>query len=237
MVFEKSKKALVVAAHPDDEVLGVGGTMRGMADRDTEVFVVYVATGIAGRYDQSDADRDEVARQIEQLKSDSRDAAKLLKVGKTFFLDLPDNRLDTVSRMDIARQLQEISFGLEPDIVFTHHHGDYNWDHNIVHEASLMAFRADHGAFFPKTILSYEVPSATERAFQHPASVFCPTTFVDIKDTIESKKAALACYRSEARDYPHPRSPQAVEHWAAKRGNEVGLEFAEAFQLIRTVVT
>lgn len=236
MELEKGKRALVVAAHPDDEVLGAGGTMLKMAHGGMEVFVVYVATGVAARYDRADECAEEIAQKVQELKEDAHSATSLLQVRETFFLDLPDNRLDTVSRMDVARRLQKLSFEIKPEVVLTHHHGDYNWDHGIVHDASLMAFRADSGAFFPRIIAAYEVPSATERSFQSPASVFCPTIFVDIAATIEKKKAALTHYKSEARDYPHPRSPQAVENLAAKRGNEVGLEFAEAFQLIRAVV-
>ncbi len=236
MKLEKGKRALVVAAHPDDEVLGAGGTMLKMAHGGMEVFVVYVATGVSARHQHADEHAENITQKIQELKEDARAATSLLQVRRAFFLDLPDNRLDTVSRMDIAHKLHKLSLEVKPDVVFTHHHGDYNWDHGIVHDASLMAFRADPDAFFPKIILAYEVPSATERAFQHPASAFCPTVFVNIKDTLEGKKAALARYRSEIRDYPHPRSHQAVEHQAARRGNEVGLEFAEAFQLIRAVV-
>ena len=132
--------------------------------------------------------------------------------------------------------LKKVVDDIRPQTVFTHHHGDYNWDHRMAFDATMMACRACPGETYPATIFSYEVPSSTERAFQAPHSVFCPTTYVDIEAHLARKIEALEAYASELGEYPHPRSGQALTHLAAKRGNEVGLPCAEAFCLIRNIV-
>lgn len=231
-----NKKILVIAAHPDDEVLGAGGTIAKRAKEGWSVSVVFCATGVEGRLEKKQAVADAALRRaIESLNAESAKAAKMLGVKTVHRLNFPDNRLDSVPKMDIAFALRKIVEREKPSVVFTHHHGDYNWDHAIVFEAAMMACRPNAGDFFPAEIYSFEVLSSTERAFQNPQSVFAPDYFVSIEETIAAKKAALMAYRSEVHPYPHPRSPEAVENLARKRGNEVGLYFAEAFRLVRRI--
>ncbi len=150
-------------------------------------------------------------------------------------VELPDNRLDTVARMDIALRIKRAVEDFKPSVVLTHHPGDYNWDHGITFDAVLMACRPNAGDFYPSEIYSFEVPSSTERAFPYGKNIFAPNYFENIGRCIAVKKKALACYRSELRPYPHPRSIKGIEILARKRGLEVGVEFAEAFQLVRGI--
>ncbi len=226
---------LVIAAHPDDEVLGLGGTILKKAMNGHKIFVVFLATGITARYPNPEKQKDKIKYEITNLKKESEKSAAILKIEKIYFLDFPDNRLDTIPKMDITFKLKEIINVVKPEIVYTHHSGDYNWDHQITFDVTLMACRSNVGDHFPNQIYSYEVLSSTERSFQNNVNVFAPNVFENIKDTIEQKKKALLCYKTEAHEYPHPRSPEAIEYLARKRGNEVGLEFAEAFQLIREI--
>lgn len=228
----KADVILVVAAHPDDEVLGVGGTLARLARGGAKTHVVYLATGITGRHEATS----QAGAEIDALTGDARRAAALLGVSTQTFLGLPDNRLDTVPRMDIVRELNILLDRLRPDVVFTHHHGDYNWDHRAAHEATVMACRACPGEVHPATLLTYEVPSSTERAIQHSGTVFLPTVYVDIAADLDAKLAALAAYSTEVKQPPHPRSVRALETWAQKRGNEVGLAHAEAFSLARCIL-
>ena len=235
MELKKGSSAVVVAAHPDDEVLGVGGTIAKMAREQMNVYVVFTATGISSRYTDFNLYKEKIEKEILALQKQAKESAEILGVKDIFYLDFPDNRLDTVSRMDITHKIKSYLDKIRPKIMFTHHPGDYNWDHSIVYDASLMAARANPGDYFPDYIYTYEVLSSTERAAQEPHTVFCPTTYVNIDSTIEKKKKAITAYKSELREYPHPRSPEAVEMLALKRGNEVGIAFAEAFHLIREI--
>ncbi len=235
MGIRSTENILVIASHPDDEVLGVGGTIAKKAMSGHDVFVVILATGIAARYPNPELHAETIVSEIDRLKKDAEKAAETLKIKEMFFLDFPDNRLDTVPKMDLTFKLKQVIDTVKPETVYIHHFGDYNWDHGIAFDVSLMACRPNVGDFFPRRIYSYEVLSSSERSFQNSSNVFCPNVFENIRDTIEQKKNALRCYTSESKPYPHPRSPEAVEYLARKRGIEVGLEFAEAFQLIREI--
>lgn len=237
MRIEKNRIALVVAAHPDDEVLGCGATMARMADAGMAVYVVYVATGITSRYEDRDSAKKRMDRELAQLQDHAGQACEILGVKESWFLNFPDNRLDAVSRMDIVWELKKVARNVKPDMVFTHHHGDYNWDHTAVYDAVLMAFRANSGESFPDGIYTFEVLSATERASQSPPFIFTPNIWVDTGDYITRKIDALKCYQSELGEYPHPRSEKAVRILSHKRGIDVGLDHAEAFHCVRQILS
>jgi N-acetylglucosamine malate deacetylase 1 len=225
---------LVVASHPDDEVLGCGATVRLMVDRGWTTHLVIMTRGVVGRTTGS-ALTEESSNEQEILKSEMEQAAAVLGFSTITQLDFPDNRMDTVSRMDLSHSLSVVANKYRPDLVFTHHPGDYNWDHSQTFDAVMMACRCNVGDFSPIEIRTFEVLSSTERAWQEPSRVFCPNAYVDVSSTIDTKKQALNQYESERRSYPHPRSPEAIEYLARKRGNEVGLEYAEAFHIVRKV--
>ena len=225
-------RILVVAAHPDDEVLGCGGTMARLAQAGNEVYVAILGEGITSRYDRREqADRTEV----ERLQARSRAVAGVLGIKDVFTFELPDNRFDTVPLLDVVKLIEEVVGKIRPDVVYTQHGGDLNVDHVITHRATLTATRPTSDCPV-KAVYGYEVASSSEWAFQQFAPVFHPNVFVDIASTLEAKIRAMQAYESEARPFPHPRSPEALRAAALRWGSVVGVKAAEAFQCVRQVV-
>lgn len=223
-----SQAILILAAHPDDEVLGCGGAIAKLADQGAIVHVAFLADGVFSRAG------DVVVRQEELhvRRVAAQKACDILGVRSVSFGDFPDNRMDTVALLDIIKAVEALIAEKQPETVFTHHAGDVNIDHRRIHEAVVTACRPQHGHPV-KTLLCFEVPSSTEWQLPCSAPVFAPNWFVDISDTLERKLAALDAYAAELRDWPHPRSRQAVEHLAHWRGAIVGVDAAEAFILGR----
>ncbi len=222
---------LVVAAHPDDECLGPGGTIARHADDEDAVNVLILAEGATAR----DGKRDPAARsdELSDLRAAAAAAAEILGSEIPRFAGLPDNRLDGVDLLDVIKQVEAAVADVRPRIVYTHHAGDLNVDHKITHQAVITACRPLPGSPV-KAIYAFETPSSTEWAFAQ--NVFRPTRFVDISTQLSRKCSALACYRSEMRDFPHARSLEAVQALACLRGAAVGLEAAEAFEVIREIL-
>ena len=223
-------KYLVIAAHPDDEVLGCGGSMAKWIKTGNEVHLLIMAEGATSR--GKHRDRESCSEELSILAKSVKQAADILGVKSVKMLDYPDNRMDSVDLLDVVKSVEEIVEKLKPELVVTHHAGDLNIDHQIVHHAVMSACRPQFGSLV-KRILSFEVPSATEWN-SHTASIpFIPNWFEDISKTLELKIAALEAYKSEMRKWPHSRSIKGVEHLAHLRGASVGCEAAEAFVLIR----
>lgn len=222
---------LVVAAHPDDEVLGAGGTMARLAAAGEQVYAAILGEGVTSRFAQREAADREL---LSSLKDDSARAAERLGVADLFTYDLPDNRFDTVALLDVVKIVEELVQRLAPTAIYTHHAGDLNVDHGVVHRAVLTAARPVAGASV-QAIYAFEVPSSTEWAFGQLEPRFRPTVFVDIAATLEAKVEAMEAYESEARPFPHPRSPDALRALARARGAAAGLEAAEAFELVRLI--
>ena len=214
---------LVIAAHMDDEVLGVGGTIAKHVDAGDRVHVVFVAHRVYGH--SFDEARN---RQEENCALGARD---VLGYEGCDFLRLPDERLD-VAVQDIIVPLESRVQRLEPEIVYLNHFGDANQDHRAVFAAALVCVRVTAAPFI-RRLLCYETPSSTEQApsLQHWA--FLPNCFVDIARFIDRKIEAIERYKTERRDFPHPRSIQAVRLLAARRGIEAGFHAAEAFTILR----
>jgi LmbE family N-acetylglucosaminyl deacetylase len=225
-----SRSVLVLAAHPDDEVLGVGGTIAWHVARGDRVHVAIAAEGATSRHDARDpgAQRGE----IETLRSAARRAAAALGSEPPRFLGFPDNRCDSLDLLDIVKALERVIAECRPDTVYAHHCGDVNIDHRRLHEATLAACRPlpGHGV---KRLLSFETASSTEWSPAGSLPPFVPTVFVDISPHWKAKQAALRAYENEMRPWPHPRSPAAVEHLGRWRGATAGVEMAEAFMLLR----
>jgi LmbE family N-acetylglucosaminyl deacetylase len=220
---------LVVAAHPDDEVLGCGGTMAKLAASGHHVQIAILGEGLTSR----SARREDANPQlVATLETHSRRAADLLGAEELRFFGLPDNRFDTVPLLDVVKLVEEAIDRWQPETVFTHHGGDLNVDHGVVHRAVLTATRPLPGCPV-RELFAFEVPSSTEFAFQQLTPVFRPNTFVEIAGTVEVKIAAMEVYESERRPFPHPRSPQALRAIARKWGSTCGVDAAEAFELIR----
>lgn len=225
-------RALVIAAHPDDEVLGCGGAIARMADTGWEVHILILAEGSTSR----DATRDRAAHgeQLSELASAAHKAAAILGAASVRLETFADNRMDGVDRLDVVKCIEAEVARVRPVRVLTHHVGDVNVDHAVVHHAAAAACRPVPGASV-REILYFEVPSSTEWCTPHSGKTFAPALFVDIAATLARKLLALEAYASEMRPFPHPRSLQAVEHLARWRGASAGCEAAEAFEIGRRI--
>lgn len=218
-------RVLVVAAHPDDEVLGIAGTVMRHVENGDEVRCLIAATGMAARGDDKE--------KIEKLHQKTRMAAKVVGYTNIKFLDFPDNKMDSMPLLDIIQPIEcEIDSYL-PDVIYTHFENDLNIDHRLCYEAVLTACRPI-GGYTPK-IMTFETLSSTE--WQKSSSgTFSPNLYVDIEKYMERKIEALLIYDTEVREYPFPRSPEGLKILAGYRGLESGLRFAEALELVREVI-
>jgi LmbE family N-acetylglucosaminyl deacetylase len=219
---------VVFAAHPDDETLGCGATVAKLAANE-EMHVVVLGDGITAR----EAFRND-REAVEALYRDAEEAAKVLGVASVSFERLPDLRFDTVPLLDIVWRVERVIRRLRPATIYTHHPGDLNRDHQLTVRAVLTATRPVDDCPV-RDIYAFEIPSSTEWTFGTLAPAFRPTVFVDVADTIETKVRAMGCYRSEVREFPHPRSPEALRAIARRWGSVVGREYVEAFELIRSI--
>lgn len=225
------KEVLVFAAHPDDELLGLGGTVRRLCDEGVTVRAIIMAEGITSRAaKRSDADLSE----LERLQSDARKAADIVGYRSIDFCGLPDNRMDGLELLDVIKLVSNYVEKYKPDTIFTHHHGDLNIDHRITCEAVLTACRPV-GEYAVKSIYAFETPSSTEWNYNHEEP-FVPNVFIDVTKTLEAKVRGMACYKSESTVYPHPRSPEALRSLGRLRGSSAGFDMAEAFMLLRSCV-
>jgi LmbE family N-acetylglucosaminyl deacetylase len=224
-------RVLVIAAHPDDEVLGCGATAARLAQEQHEVHFAILGEGITSRHVQrSDADEGQLA----ELHRQARAATDKLGAKSLVLQKLPDNRLDTMPLLEVVKVVEELVNRMKPDVIYTHHPGDLNVDHGVVHRAVLTATRPVAGQQV-REIYAFEVPSSTDWSFGSLQPVFRPNVFVDVSATLETKIAAMACYETEARKFPHPRSPEALRTVAQRWGSVVGCHAAEAFELVRSI--
>lgn len=228
-----TNSVFIVAAHPDDEVLGCGGSIGRHADAGDHVQVLIVAEGATSR--QQQRNRGQVNAELSDLARAAQKAGEILGAAGVELLDLPDNRLDSLDRLDLIKIIEARIESYQPQIVYTHHSGDVNVDHRRLHEAVVTACRPTPGHCV-RRLLSFEVASNTEWQPPGSAPAFQPNWFVDISAQWERKQLALEAYASEMRPWPHARSIQALEHLARWRGAQVGVEAAEAFCLLRQLV-
>lgn len=219
---------LVLAAHPDDEVLGCGGTIARLSSEGHKVTIAILGQGVASRYT---TDRVDINEEIERLRTKSREAARILGVDSVRHYDLPDNRFDSIDLLDVVKLVEEVGRQISPDEVYTQHGGDLNIDHNVTFRAAMTAFRPTPENHL-RALYTYEVASSTEWAFSKFKPTFTPDTFWDISDYLDIKIKALSIYNTEMREFPHPRSIVAIRNQAAERGARVGMPIAEAFQTV-----
>lgn len=228
-----TKIILVIAAHPDDEVLGCGATIAKHVKMDDEVHVVVLAEGVTSRDEMHNPDGRK--SELSELSKAAHRANRILGVKSLNLHNFPDNRMDSVDRLDVIKVVESFIKEYQPDIIYTHHVGDVNIDHRIIHEAVVTACRP-----LPlqtvKTLLFFEVPSSSEWQPSVSAEPFNPDWFVDISKTLSIKLEALQAYEAELRAFPHPRSLSGVKALAQWRGGTVGVEAAEAFILGRKLI-
>lgn len=221
-----SKTVLVVAAHADDEALGCGGSLAKHVAAGDKVHVIFVADGVTSR---SGAGQEEMVRRQQATEK----ARQILGISTMAFLDLPDNRLDSLPLLDIAQPLEALIAKLLPEIIYTHHYGDLNVDHRLVHQAVMTACRPLPGSTV-REILTFEVISSTE--WSNPGlAPFLPNLFVDISAQLEIKMEALEAYALEMRVPPHSRSVEHIRCLAKHRGYCMGVDAAEAFMVMRVL--
>ena len=230
---------LVIAAHPDDEVLGLGGTIKKLSKNGNNVKIVIMATGIKARrsknysncekYEIDEKISNDLDSQIQLLRKESIKSSKILGAKSINFLNFPDNEMDTVSLLEVTKSIEKIIRDFKPEVVYTHTNFDVNIDHRICNQATLVATRPQ-AKNKVKQVISYEVPSSTEWYF--PSS-FSPNVFVNISNEINAKKNALKCYSNEIQNFPHPRSIEAMDAISKKWGSVSGFKYAEAFYLLR----
>jgi LmbE family N-acetylglucosaminyl deacetylase len=223
---------LVVVAHPDDEVIGCGGTMARYATEGHDVHVAILGEGISSRHPQRD---DAPAQHLHKLHADAVAAGDILGARSVSVGQLPDNRFDQAALLDVVKQVESWVSKFQPEAIYTHHPGDLNVDHGITFRAVLTATRPGASAVAVPDVYACEVLSSTEWAFQRIDPIFRPNVFVDISSTVERKIAAMQSYESERREAPHPRSPEVIRAAAVRWGSVAGMPAAEPFELIRSL--
>ena len=218
-------KILVIAAHPDDEILGVGGTINKYIRRGEQVYVYIVTEGC------STQDRVN-SKVLERKRKEALKANEILGVEEIIFGNLPDMKLDTLPHFELNNEILKIVDRVSPDIVFTHHYSDLNNDHRKVYEATMVACRPLNNKI--KEIYLYEVLSSTE--WSGNEKNFVPNTFISLEEyDLEMKIKAIQEYKTELREYPHPRSEKGIENLAKYRGQIISAKYAETFELIRKI--
>lgn len=231
--MKRQDAVVVIAAHPDDEALGCGGTLALLASEGRPVHVLLLADGENSRGPDG-GHRVETDR-VTARSASARSASKIMGCSSVEQMALPDNRLDGLELLDVVCYVEAFIQRHRPMTVLTHCAGDVNVDHRVVHDAVMVACRPQPGHPV-KELLFFEVPSSTEWGPAGTTTPFSPNWFVDISSTLEKKLEALHAYESELRDFPHPRSMTAVKALAQWRGATVGVEAAEAFMLGRNIV-
>jgi len=227
-----AERVLVVAAHPDDELLGVGGTLARHSAMGDAVNILILAEGVTARHGTRERSAGE--GDIAALMDAARSAARLVGAAEPRFAGFPDNRMDEVALLDVVKCVEQCLSELHPSIVYTHYAGDLNIDHQIACQSVVTACRPLPGTSV-RAIYAYETLSSTEWAAPLEP-VFAPNRFVDISNYLEVKLRALDFYRGEMRAFPHPRSREAVAALAHDRGASIGVDAAEAFMVLRETV-
>ena len=224
-----NKKILIVAAHPDDEVLGCFGTVARLIKEGYEAYTLILGEGKTSRDEERvlENKKDE----IEVLNTEIQKANDIIGIKKVFVESFADNRFDSVDLLDIIKVISKVKEEIKPDIIFTHYEHDLNIDHQITYKAVITATRPMEDECV-KEIYSFEILSSTE--WNYPLS-FSPDTFFDISDTLDLKLKAMKEYTSELCVYPHPRSVEGIELNAKYQGMRVGKKYVEAFKSIRVI--
>ena len=227
-----SRKILVVAAHPDDEVLGCGGAILKHIESGDIVHTIIMAEGLTSR--DCCWDVEGRADELSELHKTAKKVADFMGVEKLIMNNFPDNRMDSVTLLDVVKTIEREVDEFQPNVVYTHHAGDVNVDHRVTHDAVITACRSLPGEPV-REILFFETLSSTEWQMMTADKIFQPNVYVDITKQINKKIKALELYNSEMREYPHPRSYEGVKILAQYRGLTVGCPYGEAFMLGRSI--
>lgn len=227
----KNKKVLVIAAHPDDEVLGCGATLSKLSKKNCNIRVIFLSDGETSRVN-SKKKANKIGKEIKQRQTQAKQAAKILGIKSIKFFKFPDNKLDKIEQIKINKIIEKEIELFKPNIIFTHSNHDLNVDHIAVHNSTITACRPYKFKFI-ESIYAFEIASSTESNFKINKNKFSPNVFVDIRKEIKVKIKALSFYKKEIMQWPHPRSLKAVKILSNYRGFQSGFENAEAFHLVR----
>lgn len=224
----------VIAAHPDDEILGCGGTIAKHIDNGDEVHVTIMAEGVTSRKEQRSYEKDKLL--LEELKVTAQEVNNCIGSTSVRLFDLPDNRMDSLELLDVIKLVEKVIAEFNPNIIYTHFGSDVNIDHQLTYDAVVTACRPTPNQAI-RTVLCFETPSSTEWQPSSSRIPFAPNWFISLnEEQMRKKMAALDVYHSEMRNFPHPRSFKAIEALAQWRGASVGTTYAEAFVLARNIV-
>jgi LmbE family N-acetylglucosaminyl deacetylase len=218
-------RILVIAPHPDDEVLGCGGTIARYAAAGDCVNLCIVTRAHSLGAPESE---------MEQRREEVHRASEVLGITEVRFLDLPTVKLDTIPLKELIGSIGKVIDDLAPEVLYVPHRGDVNTDHQVIFRAAMVAARPKPSSAL-RRILCYETLSQTEWAAPFAENAFIPNVFVDISKTLETKLQAMSAYQLELQKYPHPRSREAISNLAGVRGATIGVAAAEAFVLIREI--
>lgn len=232
--FLRNKKIMIVVAHPDDELLGLGATLNKLIEEyDVKTHVVILGEGITSRSDKRDVKIWE--KQLAIHRNNIKNAQKSIGYHSTSIYDFPDNRFDSIALLDIIKLIEKEKESFQPEVIFTHHGGDVNIDHQKTFEAVITVCRPMQNEKV-KTIITFETPSGTEWRSPTDPRHFLPNLFFSVSQkNIDAKIKGMESYEFERRKYPHPRSPEALKIQAQRWGVMVGTNFAEAFCLVRSI--
>jgi LmbE family N-acetylglucosaminyl deacetylase len=219
-----NERVVVVAAHPDDDILGCGGVLALHVDAGDEILVIFLADGVSSR--------EAPLKAQEERMANARNALGEIGVTSLVGLNFPDNQLDSIPILTLAKAVNEYIEEWKPNTIYTHSAADLNVDHRIAFEIALISSRPEPKSSVDR-VLSFEVPSST--GWGSPQHAFNPRYFVNIEATLSRKMSALRHYDDEMRAWPHARSYKAVEALAMARGASVGVPAAEAFDVIRWI--
>lgn len=218
-------KVLIIAPHPDDEILGVGGTIAKRTIEGHEVYVCIVTKGCEPLFHEDF---------IERGRSECRKADAVLGVKETIFLDFPASMLEEVPRYKLNREILDVIQNVKPDEVYIPYHGDMQIDHKIIVNSAMVALRPKY-KHKVKRIYAYETLSETGWDVPNTVNEFIPTVYEDISETIDRKLAAMSIFQSQLYDFPNARSIGAIDALAKYRGSTVNVNAAEAFSIVREI--
>lgn len=225
-------RTLVIVAHPDDEVLGCGATMARISAKGGAVKSIFISDGESSRFSLDPSNADELSRSIQARRKAAIEAAAVLGSHSPKFYEFPDNQLDTIPLLILSKAIEAEIELFKPTQVITHHVSDLNIDHQLVHEAVLVATRPQNVSPVME-VLFFELPSSTEWRPPGSGMHFAPNVFIDVAGFTEKKFLALDAYQAEMRTFPHPRSREAIEALMKWRGANSDFHSAEAFMLGR----
>jgi LmbE family N-acetylglucosaminyl deacetylase len=223
------KRVLIIAAHPDDDILGCGGIMSRFRNK-VEFKVIFIAEGTTCRFNNPTYEPD-AEKEITIRNGYAREALRVVGVNEYEFYNLPCGRLDTIPQIEINKIIEKEIYYFKPDTIFTHWHSDSNMDHRKVYDATIIATRPNN---IIKQVYTYEVLSSSEWGFK---TSFLPNTFFNLSlNDVKNKCKAMQCFRSEQRPWPFPRNKKGITTQLEQRGMQSGTKYAEAFQLIRKTI-